>query len=399
MKEKYIKLLLERCINFDKSKSLFINYNVINQDFVDEIVVYAKNIGIDDIYLDKYDLEEKRDILNSIKLEDIDNHPYFDSSIWDEYAKKDASFLILESEIPGILDDVDSKKVARCNYIERKTKPLYKKKQLEYVIPWCIAAVPNKYWAKEIFKNDNSLDKFWKVLGKICMLDTDNPIMSWNNQIHIKKTMCDKLNNLKIKLLHYKNSLGTDLTLELPNDSCWCAASGNGIVNMPSYEVFTSPNFKKTNGIVYSSRPLSYNGALIDQFWIKFKDGKAIDCKAKIGEEILKGIINSDSNSCYLGECALVNNDSPISNTGLVFGTTLIDENASCHLALGAGFKKSLINGKDLTDKELLEKGINVTPVHVDFMIGTPDLEIEAETINKEKVKIFENGNFKINKK
>lgn len=394
IKRKYIELLLKKCLNFDKSKSLFIDYERINKDFVDELVLYAKGMGITDIYLNECDIEKRRDILNSISIEEIDNHPYFDNSIWDEYAKKDASFLILATEIPGVMDSVDSEKIARAGYIERKTKPLYKKKQLDYVIPWCIAALPNEYWAKDIFKEDNTLDRFWEVLGKICMLDTNDPILSWNKHIQEKNERCKKLNDLKIKLLHYKNSLGTDLTLELPYNSCFNGSAKNGIVNMPGYEIFNSPDYRKTNGIVYSSRPLVYNGALIDEFWIRFKDGKAIDCGAQVGEDVLKNIINSDSNSCYLGECALVENDSPISNTNLVFGTTLIDENASCHLALGAGFKKCIVDGIFLSDEELLELGINVSTIHVDFMIGTPDLEITATTYDNQKVKIFENGNF-----
>ena len=185
----------------------------------------------------------------------------------------------------------------------------------------------------------------------------------------------------------------------MPDRSIWLSAEGekdlNMFVNMPSYEIFSSPDYRRTNGIVYSSRPLCYGGGLIDKFYVKFKDGKVIDYDAKVGKEILKGIIESDNNSCFLGEVALVNYDSPISNTGLVFGTTLIDENASCHLALGDGFNDAIEGGIDLSDEELLQRGINRSKQHVDFMIGTSDLEIEAET-NKGLVSLFKNGNFNI---
>lgn len=396
MKEKYIKLLLEKCINFDKSKSLFINYDIVNQDFVDSVVEYAKKIGVNDIYLDKHNLYEEHDILNKISLEEIEKDSYFNDSIWDTYAQKDASFLILKGSFPGVMDDVDAKKLAKSEFIRRSTKPIYKRKQLSYEIPWCIAALPNKVWADSVFKNnENSLELLENMIYKICMVDTNNPIESWNEYLDNNKKRIEKLNNLKLKYLHYKNGLGTDLNIELINDSNWCNAATNGLVNMPSYEIFTSPNYKKTNGIVYSSRPLYYNGGLIDKFWIKFKDGKAIDCGAQVGEEILKNIINSDSHASYLGEVALIENDSPISNTGLVYGLTLIDENASCHLALGSGFVKAIKDGKKLTEEELLNRGINMSKIHVDFMIGTPDLEIIGETFDNKKVKIFENGNFK----
>ena len=207
------------------------------------------------------------------------------------------------------------------------------------------------------------------------------------------------LTNLKITKMHYKNNLGTDLTVELPSDVIWNSAAGeedsNMLVNMPSYEIFTSPNYKKTSGIVYSAKPLIYGGGKIDEFYIEFKEGKVINYDAKQGKEILRQIIESDENSCYLGEVALVNNNSPISNTNLVFGTTLFDENASCHLALGDGFPDSLKEGLTMTKEELLRKGINQSKNHVDFMIGTKDLEIEAETKDG-VVQIFKDGNFVI---
>ena len=199
--------------------------------------------------------------------------------------------------------------------------------------------------------------------------------------------------------MHYKNNWGTDLTVELPSDVIWNSAAGeedsNMLVNMPSYEIFTSPNYKKTSGIVYSAKPLIYGGGKIDEFYIEFKEGKVINYDAKQGKEILRQIIESDENSCYLGEVALVNNNSPISNTNLVFGTTLFDENASCHLALGDGFPDSLKEGLTMTKEELLRKGINQSKNHVDFMIGTKDLEIEAETKDG-VVQIFKDGNFVI---
>ena len=162
------------------------------------------------------------------------------------------------------------------------------------------------------------------------------------------------------------------MIIYLPDGYQFASAKDNNvIVNMPSYEVFASPVYNKTEGIVYCSMPLIYNGVLIDEFWLKFENGKVVDYDAKVGKEVLKGIIEFDENSSFLGECALVEYDSPISNLNLIFGTTLIDENASCHLALGSSFSECLINGIGKSDEELLEKGLNVSKSHVDFMIGT----------------------------
>ena len=396
MREKYIKLLLERCINFKLSKSLFISYDIVNQEFVDEVIEYAKKIGVNDIYLDKHNIYDEHNLLNKVSLEEIENHPSFNDKVWDEWALKDASFLMLRSPIPGLMDDIDPKKLAKAEYVRRITKQIYKRRQLTHEIPWCIATLPNKVWADKVFPNaENSEELLEQSIYKICMVDTDNPIESWNKQLENNRKRIAELNNLKLKCLYYKNSLGTDLKIELLDSSIWNDAATNGLVNLPSYEIFTSPNYKKTEGIVYSARPLYYNGGLIDEFWLRFENGKVIDYDAKVGKGILKGILESDSNACYLGEVALVENDSPISNTGLVYGLTVIDENASCHLALGRGFGTGIKDGKDLTEEELLSKGINVSKIHVDFMVGTSDLEIIGETFDNQKIKIFENGNFK----
>ena len=299
------------------------------------------------------------------------------------------------------MDDIKPENIAKARFVNRTTRKIFRQKETTYQIPWCIAALPNEIWAKHLFKDDpNSYQKLTDTIYKMCMINTPNPINSWNNYLESCKNIVDKLNKLEIKTLHYTNSLGTDLNIEMPDNCIWVSAANedNGmmIVNMPSYEIFSTPNYKKTNGIVYSSRPLIYGGGIIDDFYLQFKDGKVIDYNAKIGKDILKGIIESDSQSSFLGEIALVNNDSPISNTNLVFGTTLFDENASCHLALGEGFSECIENGLNLTKAQLLKAGINQSENHVDFMIGTKDLEIEAETKNGKKVKIFKKGNFNI---
>ncbi|MBQ3021507.1 MAG: aminopeptidase [Bacilli bacterium] len=396
MEQKYIELLLEKCINFDKSKSLFISYDVIVEDFVRKVVKYANDMGINDIYLDKTDVYYESELLNKLSIEDIEKEKYFDTSIWDLYASKNASFLIIKSPVPGVMDDIPAENIAKVSSVRQSTMKEFKKKQLNYEVPWCICSYPNRVWAKDIFKEDNAYELLSDMIYKICMVDTDNPIVSWDNYLKENKKIIDKLNNLKLKELHYKNSIGTDLVVELLSDTIWSYAASNGLVNMPSYEVFTCPNYKQTNGIVYSSKPLIYGGGKINDFWLEFKDGKVVNFDAKVGKDLLKGILESDGNSSYLGECALVPYDSPISNTDIVFGTTLIDENASCHLALGSSYCECIKNGFDLSEEELLENGLNVSSEHVDFMIGTEDLEIIGTTFHGEKVKIFENGNFSL---
>lgn len=398
LEDKYIDLLLNRCINFDKSKSLLINYNIENQNFIDKLVEKANEIGIYDIYLDKEDIFLKHNVLKKIEYDNIKNEKIFNKDIWDIYASKGASFLLLRSSYPGLMDDINPKKLSYATYIERTTCKIYRELQKEFKIPWCIATLPSETWAKKIFPEYDSkkaYEELFKLIFKICMVDFENPILNWNNFLSYQKTIQDKLNLLKIKKLHYKNSLGTDLHLTLPKNVIWQIAGSLGdnmLVNLPTYEIFASPDYRYTNGKVYSSRPLCYNGKIIKNFYLEFKDGKVVDYDALEGKELLGEIINSDNYSCFLGEIALVNYDSPISKLNTIFYETTIDENASCHLALGEGFGECIIKGQEMTENELLENGICQSRNHVDFMVGTNDLEIVADTEFGKKL-IMKNGN------
>lgn len=401
IEEKYIDLLLLKCINFKQSKSLFISFEQENIEFVNRLVEKACELGVEDIYMYNEDIHKKHDILKQITAADIDKHPFFNRKIWDEYALKGAAFIILETEYPGLMDDIDPEKIARSGYIERITRPIYKKLQLEFKIPWCIAVLPSKTWAKKIFpelQEQEAYDKLFDLICKMCMVNKEEPLKSWDKFLLEQRLLEEKLNELSISQMHYKNNLGTDLIVEVTPNTCWYSAGSLGenmLVNLPSYEIFTNPNYKKTNGIVYSSKPLYYNGGFINDFYLEFRDGRVINYGAKEGEQILKGIIESDDYSSYLGEIALVNYDSPISNTNIVYGNITLDENASCHLALGNGFPECVKGNELMTDEQLIDYGVNPSKNHVDFMIGTKDLEIEAITKDGKKL-IFTNGNFSL---
>ena len=395
MDDKYIEVLLNRCMK-DNTKSLFLCYNKEIASFISKLKDKARSIGIDDIYEEIEDTYYLHDLLSSLSVEEIKTHPYFNKSIWDEYAKKDAIFLMFETEMPHIMDDIDPEKLKMKSYVAQTTKPLYRELQNKCKLSWCICAYPGELWAKDVYPDDdNAYELLYNDIMSMCMIDRGNPSDSWNLFLDRNKKIARYLNSLNIEKLHDTNSLGTDLILYLPGNYIYESALDSDIlVNMPSYEIFNSPIYNKTEGIVYSSKPLVYQGGLIDDFYIKFKDGKVVEYDAKIGRDILKGIIETDNNSCYLGECALVEVDSPIAKMNKVFGTTLIDENASCHLALGEGFAECIEGGLNMNDDELLSNGINRSKTHVDFMIGTDDLDIVATLRNGEEINIFENGKF-----
>ena len=400
LEKKYIDLILNSCMNIEKSKSLFISYDKVNVNFVDRLIEEALKLGFNDIKKDEVDINLTVNKLLNLSDDEILNDPYFDKSIWNEYALKGSNFLMLETEFPHFMDNVDSNKVSLYKKRCMETRKIFREKETLNEIPWCIAALPNKYWAEDIFEScTDAYGKLMNAIYEVCLVNTDNPIKSWDKYLNFLEDKTQKLNNLEIRELHYTNDLGTDLYIEMPKNHKWMSMADDRkigmFVNLPSYEVFSSPSYLKTRGIVYSSKPLMYGGKKIENFYLKFMDGKVIDFDAKTGKEVLEEIINTDDNSAYLGEVALVNYSSPISNTGIVFGTTLLDENASCHLALGDGFNLSIPNGESYSDDKLKERGINRSKTHVDFMIGTSDLKIEAIT-KLGKVLIFYNGNFAI---
>ena len=400
LENKYVNLLIDRCLSFKNGKSLFINYFDDNEKFVEKLIIKAKSKGIDDIYLDRHNKEERHQkLLQSV--EEIKNDDYFDASIWDEYVKKDAAFLMLSTEFPGYFADIPSENMTAASLKTRTSKPLYKLKQLTNEISWCIAVIPNKIWAKEKFPDlseDDAYNEYFKLMCHCTMVDRENPIEEWDKFLDRQRSLVRALNDLQITKMHYTNSLGTDLVIGLSPDALWQCAGYEGsdvIVNMPTYEVFTSPDYRLTEGIVYASKPLMYGGALVDKFWVKFKDGKVIDYDAEVGKEILKGIIESDEYSCFLGECALVDKNTAIAQTNFVYGETCLDENASCHIALGDAFPECLKGAEDESIDERRERGLNHSDNHVDFMIGTDDLNIVAETKNCE-ILIFKNGEFNL---
>ena len=270
MEEKYIELLVNKCTDLKNNKILFISFNKEIRPFIDKLVNYCKNIGVDDIYLEEEDRYLIHDELIKMSNEEIEKSPYFNKQIWDEYAKKKASFLMFETEIPNLMDDIDPKKLGIAAKTKRNTKPLYRELQQKCELSWCIAAYPGEEWARNLFKESkNPYEELKKHIFDMCLVTKDNPVEEWDKILEKNHKVIDKLNNLNIEKLHYQNNLGTNLTVYLPDGYLYSSAKdAKAIVNMPSYEVFTSPIYNKTEGIVYSSKPLIYNGGLINNFFM-----------------------------------------------------------------------------------------------------------------------------------
>ena len=401
--DKYVELVIQKGINIQKGQILVINSPVEVYDFTRKLVKQAYELGASEVVVHWND-----EVVGKYKYvygaEDIfDTFPEWQKESMEYYRKKGAAFLSVYATDPDILKEVDKTRVARF----QKAKSLALKEYYENVMgnsnQWCVISVPTQAWAKRVFpelSTEVAILEMWKLILKIVRADKENPILEWENHLNTLKARMDYLNKKRFAKLIYRNSLGTNLEIELPEGHKWISGGEKSkagvefVANIPTEEIFTMPHREKVNGVVVSSKPLIYGGSVIDKFTLTFKDGEVINYSAEVGEEILGKLLSMDENSKYLGEVALVEYDSPISKSERVFYNTLFDENASCHLAFGGAYPVCLENSEGQSEEELKERGMNNSLTHEDFMIGTEDMEIVAIDSEGKETIIMKNGNF-----
>lgn len=398
--KKYAKLIATVGVNVQKGQNVMISASLDQPEFVEMLVAECYKAGARRVYVDfshqpltkyavKYCSEKTLGTLEDWQVEK-----------WNWQADTLPAKIYLKSDDPDGLKGINQRKYAKANATLSKTiKPIRDKMENKY--QWCIAAVPGKDWAKKVFPDmraSAAVEKLWEAILDTARVHED-PIAEWDAHNKNLAKRCEFLNSIGIKELHYKSKNGTDFKVGMIPDGIF-AAGGETLLgsdvyynpNIPTEEVFSSPMKGEAEGIVYSSMPLSYNGQLIDNFWFKFEEGKIVDFGAECGEEVLREMIKMDEGAPYLGEVALVPYSSPIRKSGILFYNTLFDENAACHLAIGRGFSNLLVDFEKYTEAEAHEKGINDSIIHVDFMIGTDDLDITATTRDGKEVQIFKSG-------
>ncbi|MCH5142492.1 MAG: aminopeptidase [Clostridiales bacterium] len=323
---------------------------------------------------------------------------------WERRLKKSTCILFIDSDDPDGLSGTDSGKIARSNMTRFPIIKPYRD-ALENKYQWCIAAVPGKEWAHKVFPDlpvDEAMEKMWEAILSTARVD-DDPIKAWDEHNKNLAKRCKFLNDYRFASLEYKSANGTDFKVGLNPKGMFHGGGeytlGTNVYfnpNIPSEEVFTSPMRGLAEGKVVATKPLSYQGKLIENFWVRFEGGKAVEVYAEKNMDVLEKMIAMDEGAAYLGECALIAHDSPINNTGILFYNTLFDENASCHLAFGRGFNECLEGFENMTVEECQKAGINSSMIHVDFMIGSKDMSIVGVTKEGERVTIFKDGNWAI---
>lgn len=400
---KYAKLAVVKGINLQRNGLLVVNSPIECSNFAQMIAEEAYKAGASDVVINYSDEKFNKIRFNNSSKEVLSFTPDFERDKYNYYVEKDAAFLSISASDPDIFKDIDSDKISAYQKSRRKALGKYHNACASNKNSWCIISVPTKNWAKKVFNSTNSeeaIEKLWDAIFTVMRLKEDNPIQAWNNHVNVLHKKVHELNSHEFEYLHFTNSLGTDLKIGLVKNHIWCGGEDTKqdglkfIANMPTEEVYTTPKLDDVNGIVYSSKPLSYCGNLITNFSLTFRDGKVIDYTAETGLDILKELLNTDETSNRLGEVALVPYDSPISKSNIIFYNTLYDENASCHLALGSSYPCCIKDGESMTKEESKLAGANISLTHVDFMIGTKDTNIVGIKSRGEKVQIFKDGNW-----
>ena len=309
------------------------------------------------------------------------------------------ALLWLDSDDPDGMDGIDQGKRARTQMARFPIIKPYRD-AMENKYQWCIAGVPGVPWAQKVFPGlpaDEAVEKLWFSILHAARAEGD-PLKNWEEHNAVIHRRCDKLNACRFAFLEYRAPNGTDFRVGLMPQGIFAGGSETDLKgrvfnpNIPSEEIFTSPKRGVADGLLVATKPLSWQGSLIEDFSIRFSEGRAVEVKAKRGQEALEKMIAMDEGAPYLGECALIAHDSPISNTGILFYNTLYDENASCHVALGRGFDNCVADYAKYSQDELRELGVNDSMIHVDFMIGGPELDITGVTAGGEKTPIFRKG-------
>lgn len=398
----YAKLLAKTGLNVQKGQDVIVTADISQAEFVLLVAEECYRAGARKVFPEWTHQPLSRMNAEQRSLEQLSRvFPWEEAGLkWQ--ARTLPAHLYIMSEDPDGMRGIDAEKYADAMRARSAVIKPYRDER-ENKDQWCIAAAAGEEWAKKVFPKEKSgaaaVERLWKAIISASRAD-GNPMANWAAHNKDLAARCAFLNGLGISSLEYKSGNGTRLRVGLMKESVFAGGEEktlSGIPfnpNIPSEEVYTTPKRGDAEGIVYSTKPLSYQGQVIRNFSIRFENGKAVEAHASQGETVLKKMLAADEGASYIGECALVPYDSPISRSKTLFYNTLFDENAACHLALGRGFDNCVRDFEKYSEKELKALGVNDSAIHVDFMIGTDDLDIIGITDTGARVQIFKDGNW-----
>ena len=401
--QEYARLLVRVGLNVQRGQRMVISSPVECAAFARLCAQEAYDAGCCEVVMNWNDDAMTRMKYLHAGEEVFDHVPLWRRHFFNDYALEGTAYLAISASDPENLKGVDSRRIIRAQQASGKALKDFDRLQMCGGFPWCIASIPIPSWAARVFPDrgdGEAVEALWDAIFAAVRVTGDGKAVErWQAHLATLHRRVDHLNALRFKSLHYRNALGTDLTVELPEGHIWEAGndvtlSGQEyIANIPTEEIFTAPLKTGANGVVMASMPLVHDGNVIENIRFVVKDGRIVEATASRGEETILAAISVDEGAAYFGELALVPYDSPISNSGLLFYNTLFDENAACHIAFGEAYP-CLEGGQQMTKEELKARGLNDSITHVDFMIGTPDLSIVGTTHDGREIPVFLDGNF-----
>ncbi|MFH5881746.1 aminopeptidase [Liberiplasma polymorphum] len=402
--EKYARLAVKVGVNVQKDQPVVIRATTEVKELVRAMVKEAYLAGAKKVHVDWSDDYVSRLGLEHMQVETLEEVPEWTIAKAQYAIDSNACFISITSPIPGLNAGIDPSKMQRAGIAMMKKLQFFQTHMMGNKAQWSVVAAPNEVWAEKVFPNlkgEEAVEALWQAIFEACRVKEDNdPVKEWDAHNEILAKHNKILNDYQFDSLHFKNSLGTDLTVKLVENHVWAGGSEHSTKavifnpNIPTEETFTMPHKYGVNGKVVATKPLNYQGNLIEDFWLEFKEGKVVDYDAQKEKNTLKNLVEFDEGSCYLGEVALISHDSPIQNSNILFLNTLFDENASCHLALGRAYPMNVEGGTSMSQEDLEKIGYNHSMAHSDFMFGSEDMSIVGTTKEGKKVQIFKDGNF-----
>lgn len=403
--KKYAHTLLKYGVNLQQDQTLIISVDVENKDFAVIVTEEAYELGAKEVVLNWRCSPIARQRLLHANESVLEKPANWIPEFYKQYIDDKAAFLSLISANPKALEGIPTDRISLQSRNVNKALSFYHTAIMNSSVTWCVASVPTVLWADLLGyegTDEEKINQLWATLLKLCRIEGVEPKDTYRHHMAKLRHRCEALNKLDLKSLRYTCENGTDLLLELPEGHIWLGgeeSSKDGTIfnaNIPTEEVFSAPQYNGVNGVVHSTKPLIYHGNTISDFSFTFKEGKIVEYNAKEGYEVLKELVETDEGSQYLGEVALVDHFSPISQSNQIFYETLFDENASCHLAIGASYPTCLENSDGLSEDELKERGLNHSLTHVDFMIGHERMNIKGYTRDGQAVDIMIDGRLQV---
>lgn len=404
--EKYAELTVKMGANVQPNQIVVISTSLFVPDLTRLLVKQAYEAGASKVIVNWNDNEISKMHYEYQSIETLCDIKDYEAERRNEPVRSGAAMISISSPYPGILKDVDPEKISKAAVASNKATEEASGYLMANKNQWCVIAAANPIWAKRVFPNLSetaAVNKLWdEIFDAVHVTSENDPIAEWKEHNETFAKRVATMNEMNFKSLHFTNSKGTDLVVSLVANHNWAGGSAftpNQVefnANMPTEEIFCMPDKYHVNGRVYASKPLDYQGKIIENFYFDFKEGKVVDYYAEKEMGALKALIELDEGSSYIGEVALVPYHSPISNSNILFFNTLFDENASCHLALGEAYPENVKGGTEMTREELNAAGANYSLAHVDFMFGTSDMSVKGLCQDGQEVDVFVNGDFVI---